>query len=363
MSTVVTGYHWDETNPEEITGAKLNATGSGTVTGITQSDLGTGVSLITIGTSPPTPSTGLAWFDTTQGAGRGLFKLYDNGRWTTVSQGFLGWNNGTTLARGNLVSYDTSLTPATVGTVPVHKTSIPTAGAVQFERPVGVAAEQIVNGGTGIILTYGYATCRKDAVAVTAGDAMAASLTGVGQGTSDSLGSWGPAGGSASFGRWLDTSAAAADTEVSCFIYGATPASWTVFKNSGGTVLANAAVPVLNAWTATPSAPSTAPIGTIAHICQFFVTSTTVAATPWIFGLRMTNSTVDVGTGAAHMRGCVVGAAVPLAYNAFGGQLKVFETTAASSNTMQYFLNSSAAAGTFAMTINEIGVIVGGQIA
>jgi hypothetical protein len=262
-----------------------------------------------------------------------------------------------------MVTYDTSLTPATVGTIPVAKTQIPTAGAVQFSRPIGVAAESIANGATGIILTYGYATCLKDAVAITAGDALAASITVVGEGTSDSLGSWGPAGGSASIGRWLDTSAAGAGTEVSCFLYGATAASWTVFKNSGGTVLANAAVPTLNAWTATPSAPSTAPIGTIAHICQFFVTSTTVAATAIIFGLRMTNSTVDVGTGAAHMRGCVVGAGAPAAYNAFGGQLIVYETTAASSNTMQYFINSSAAAGTFAMTINEVGVIVGGQIA
>jgi hypothetical protein len=367
MGNVVTGYHWDTANPEEITGEKLNETGSGTVSGITQSDLLTGTSLITIGTSAPPTATGVAWFDTTQGAGRGLFKLFDNGRWTTVAQGFLGWNNGTGLARGNLVVYDPTLTPATVGTVPVIKNPVGVANSVQMSRPIGVAAEGITNGATGIILDYGYATCLKDAATVTAGDALVASsnTTTAGYGTSGNLGSWGPVGGSPSLGRWMDTSSGSAGTEVSVFLHGATAASWNVFKNSGGTVVYNAISVTATAgesFTGT-NAFATAPIGTIAHICQVKLAYNQAAVVTVAIGLRMVNASVTESTGAAYAGGNFTGIVAPAVPNNFRCQLIVPETTAASSNQLQYSLAATdTGANRFTLSVYEVGVIVGGQI-
>jgi hypothetical protein len=359
MATIVPGYSFTDT--EQVTAEKLRLLASGTVTGLVQGDVGTGSSLITIGTSPPPTFTGAAWFDTTQGAGEGILKIFDNGKWTAISQGFLGINTGTSISRGHLVSYDSGTTPAVVGTIPVHKTSIPTTGAVQFERPIGVAAESAANAASFIVITYGYCTVLKDAVSVTAGDTVAASLTGVGNGTSGNLGSWGPAGGSATIGRWMDTSAAAADTEVSCFIYGAVPASWLAAKNNGGTLVYNAISPVANAWTGTNTF-ATAPIGTIGHICQVTATQSTAVTLPVVVGLRMVNASVDLLTGAATLTGNTTGAAAPNDYNRFSGQLIVFETTAASSNQLQYFFDSSTTTG-WTLTVQEVGVISGGQIA
>ena len=359
MATIVPGYSFTPT--ETVTNTKLAQLASGTVTGITQSDSTAG--MITVSSSAPTGSTGYGWFDTSSGAGRGVLRIFDNGVWVPVGEGFVGYNNGLTVSRGTPVVYDSSFVAGvTAGRIPFRRAAAPAANTATQERSLGVAAESIVNGATGVILTHGYGTGLKDAANITAGDAAMVSSTTSAQLTTGNVGSWGTPGGSSYFGRWLDTSAAAAGTEVAMLITGPTPASWVVFKNSGGTVLTNALVPTLNAWTATTVAPSAAPPGTIAHICQFFITSTTAAATGIVVGLRMTNSTVDIGTGAAHMRGVAVGSGAPTNYQGMAGQLIVPETTGASSNTMQYFVNSSAAAATFALTINEVGIVVGGQV-
>lgn len=359
MSTLVNGYTFAAT--ERVTAAKLNAlVSNGSVSGIVQADATD--TLIVTGTSAPPVATGRAWFDTTQGAGRGLFKLYDNGRWTAVAQGFLAYNNGTTLARGNLVYYDSSLTPATVGTVPVAKTQIPTSGAVQMARPIGVAAETIANANTGIIIESGYATCLKDAATVTAGDALVASLSVLseGKGTTGNLGSWGTPGGSASIGKWLDTNSSSAGTEVSVYLYGPSAASWVAFKNSGGSaVYSGVTVSVFTAWTGSATF-STAPIGTIARICQVTLTKSATNG-QMVVGLRMTNATVDIGTGAPFFAGFMTAGAT--ANHTIRAQLIVPETTAASGNALQYYVSGTDTSGTITLTVYETGVIVGGQIA
>lgn len=361
MATVTPGYSFGAT--ETVTNTKLAALASGTVTNIVQADATD--TMIVVGVSPPSAATGRAWFDTSQGAGEGILKIYDNGRWTAVSQGFLGYNNGTSLSRGHIVQYDSSLTPASVGTIPVSKTAAPSAGVVQLARPRGVAAESIANGAYGVIITTGYCTVLKETGTVTAGDLIVPSSTvgasSNGRGESGNVGSWGATGGHAGIGRWLDTSAAVADTEVSAFIFPPS-GSWTAFKNNGGTVVNNATNPTFNAWTNAGSLSTNVP-GTIAHVFQFFVTYNQAATVGVIFGLRMLNSTVDVGTGAAHMRGSVTGAAGLANYNAYGGTLIVPETTGAAANTLQYYINSSdATSARWAMTINEVGVVIGGSI-
>lgn len=363
MADVVTGYHWSETSPEKITGAKLNATGSGTVTNITQGDLGSGFTGITVGTAAPTGSTGVGWFDTTQGAGKGVLKFYDNGRWAPVAQGFLGFNTGTTISRGHIVQYDSATTPATVGTVPVNKTSAPTAGVVQLARSRGVAAESIANGATGVIITHGYCEVLKETGTVTAGDLIVPSSTvgasSNGRGESGNVGSWGTTGGHAAIGRWLDTSSAVADTLVSAFIFPPS-GSWTAFKNNGGTLVYNAISPVANAWTGTNTFATNVP-GTIAHICQITATQSTAATLPIVVGLRMVGAAVDLLTGAATAAGNTTGAVAPNDYNRFQAQLIVAETTGTATNQLQYFFDSSTTTG-WTLSVQEVGVIIGGSI-
>lgn len=364
MADVVTGYHWSETSPEKITGAKLNLTGSGTVTNITQADLGSGFTGITIGTSAPTASTGKGWFDTTQGAGNGLLKFYDNGRWTPVAQGFLGFNTGTTLSRGHIVQYDSSTLSSTAGQIPVTKTTAPSAGVVQLSRAKGVAAESIANSATGIILTHGYCEVLKETGTVTAGDLIVPSNTVAaasnGRGDSGNVGSWGATGGHAAIGRWLNTSSAVADTLVSAFIFPPS-GSWTAFKNNGGTVVYNATTVAagFGTWQGSASFSTNVP-GTIAHICQVILTKSATTGN-MIVGLRMTGSTVDIGTGAASVAGTLT-AGASATKNSLRGQLIVPETTGVATNTLQYYVDGSDTTGTIQLTVNEVGVIIGGSI-
>lgn len=366
MADVITGYHWSETSPEKITGAKLNLTGSGTVTNITAADLGSGFTGITIGTAAPTPSTGKGWFDTTQGAGNGILKFYDNGKWAPVAQGFLGFNTGTTLSRGHIVQYDSATLSSTAGVIPVSKTQAPSAGVVQLARARGVAAESIANGATGVIISTGYCEVLKETGTVTGGDLIVPSSTvgasSNGRGESGNVGSWGTTGGHAAIGRWLNTSSAVADTLVSAFIFPPS-GSWTAFKNNGGTAVYSGVTVTATAgesWTGTNSFSTNVP-GTIAHICEVRLNNSNAAVAAFAFGLRMVNASVTENAGAAYFGGNLTGGAG--VFNYARAQLIVPETTGAGTNQLQYSLASSdTTASRFTLTVFEVGVVIGGSI-
>lgn len=356
MATVTPGYTFQDT--ETVTAAKLALLASGTVTGVGQGDVGSGNSLVITSATPPTAATGVAWFDTSQGAGRGILRIYDNGVWRPVAEGFIGYNNGLTVARGAPVVYDTSFSSGvTVGTVPFRRTSIPTSGAVQMERPIGVAGESIVNAATGIILTQGYATAIKDGSNITAGDPCVPSITTAAQCTTGALGSWGYPEGSACFGRWMDTSAAASGTEVAVWLTGHVGGSWFAFKNAPATIVNG--TPTAGAWTDT-SALSVAPIGTVARVCQMQLAKS-VTNGILLMGLRMKNATVDINTGASMVSSGATLTAGANDYNVMRAQVIVPETTAASTNLMQYWVSGSDTTN-LTLKIYEVGVIVGGQV-
>lgn len=369
---IQTGYAFN--NTEQVTGDKINlAINASSLSNVNQINAAAG--LITVSTTAPSAGSGFGWFDISAGAGRGILRVYDNGIWRPVAEGFVGYNNGLTVARGAPVVYDaTFATGVSVGQVPFRKTNAPTSGAVQMDRAIGVAAESIVNAITGVILTRGYATAIKDASTVTAGDPLVPSITTNAQATTGALGSWGYPEGSA-FGRWLNTSSAAAGTEVPVFLTGSQRSSWVAFKNSGGTaVFTNAAPGVAgdnDKWSGSFATPqfgtfATAPIGTIARVCQCLITQVTDAAATvarLAFGLRAKNATITLDTGAAfagglfHARG-----AGTITGQAFRCQLNVQETTAASSNQCEFYIETGGTVTGLRVSVTEVGVIVGGQV-
>jgi len=347
---------------DQVTHTKLhNLVDLATIASLDQTNATAGV--ITASASQPTSTTGFAWFDTNMGAGYGALLVADNGGFEIAGEYALGYNgSGLDITRGMLIQYD-SATASVDGRVAITKSQTPTANSVQQNRPIGAAYRTIANGATGPIISKGKVLLIKDAATVAAGDPVVVSITDKGYATTNALGSWGTPFGACAIGIWLEASSAASGTEVMAYLFGAQRASWVAFKNtavalhSGGgyTVTAD------NAWQGTFTW-STSPIGTVAHILQVRVTSTTnTGAKALVVGARAINATVTLDTGAAVASGMYLDNSTSDG-NGFRCQLIVPETTAASSNTFEIYIGTTDTIGNMTVQLYEVGVIVGGQV-
>lgn len=358
MATVTPGYSF--TSTEIVTNTKLAQLASGTVTGIVQADSTAG--LITVSGSAPSGSTGFAWFDTSLGAGYGTLRIYDNGEWKAVAEGFIALNNGLTVAAGAPVRIDTSVTSAQSGArMAVVRGTAPAAGVVQQQIPIGVTAEQIVNGGVGVVLTHGKVKATKDTVNITAGDPMCISSVNDAQWSTNSVGSWGTPFGSGTCGVWLETSSAAAGSTVTGYLFGQSYNSWNAYKSAPAVLLNDVAPSALATWQ-TAVSWSNSPAGCVAHLVQVRLKGTAaVTAEQWVFGMRANGSSLTIDTGAAFLSAFSDDSSGN-AREGLRGQLVVPMGT--TDNKFQWYVDTgtTATAAQSSVLLYEVAAICGGQV-
>lgn len=143
MATLTRGYTFGST--ETVTSAKLSAlVDNGSVSNIGRADVSSTSSLITKqSTAPSAPSTGEFWFDTTLN----LLRRWDGSAWQVVARGVVRTADAT-FAVGEVACVDTG----TAGRVSK------TTSTSSHSRIVGIAAEVISSGSSGVFLTDGLAT-------------------------------------------------------------------------------------------------------------------------------------------------------------------------------------------------------------
>lgn len=350
---LIDGYEFDE--DESVTGAKLKLQFTrGGVTGIKQESISDGV--IVAQPAAPTAAVGRAWADTSQGNGRVHLRIFDGFDWTSVAEGFIGYNaSGVTIGAGAPVLVDSSAVSQITGSrVQIIRTT------AQTQNPLGVALGEILNGAFGIIITKGKAKAIKDGTAVTAGDCVVPSATAA-QVTTGVGSTWGHPFGSRAMGVFLETSSASAGTLVDVFLFGPNMATWTAYKSTP-LVLVNSANPSALATWQTAVSWSTSPVGVIAHLAQIRVTgsgaSTNVGV---VFGMRPNGSTKTISDGMPFLGGTIQEGADDA--NGLYGQLWVPAST--SDDKFQWYFDSAAGAITNAeatVTIWECAIMVGGEI-
>lgn len=358
--TVTRGYTFGAT--ETVTNTKLHTlVDSATVSALTQAAMTAGVITVS-GSAPSSPSTGHAWFDTSLGAGYGTLRIYDNGEWKAVAEGFIALNNGLTAAQGAPVRIDTSVTSNQAGArMAVVRGTAPSAGVVQQQIPIGVLAEQIVNGGVGVVLTRGKVKATKDSVNITAGDPMCISSVTDAQWSTNSVGSWGTPFGSGTCGVWLETSSAAAGTQVTGYLFGQSYNSWNAYKSAPAVLLNEVSPSALATWQ-TAVAWSSSPAGCVAHLVQVRLKGTAaVTAGQFVFGMRANGSSLTIDTGASFISASTDDSSANAREGLRGMLIVPMGTT---DNSFQWYVDTGTTltAAQMSVILHEVGAIVGGQV-
>lgn len=164
MSTIAKGH--DFNTGDDATAANINSmVDDATIADILRSELDSDATKVTfIGASSPSgPEEHDTWYDT----GRSFLLKYTGSAWDLVGRGFLSTNAmGVTMDQGTVVK-------------PVNTLEV-TATEPGDHNTVGVAAEHIAPGGTGLIQTFGTASVRYSATA-TLGEILIPSTTATGE--------------------------------------------------------------------------------------------------------------------------------------------------------------------------------------
>lgn len=342
-----------------------------TVSAIAPADMSSSTGGIYVQATAPSGKTGDLWFQTSIANSLGVLWEFDGNQWKIVGEGFIGINpNGTTIGAGAAVTLDTTTqyTDSRLGVTKIN---------ARTQVPVGVAlAEIATGGGTGPIITKGRCIVLKDSTTTAIGDPIIWDGTTSGQMTTGAIGSWGQPHGTGSLGVWLEASSG---SSAQAYITPSPRGCWIAAKNNGGSTVVNDASPSALAtwqtavdWAGGSGASKILP-GAVGHIIQVRCWYTdTVGATigdvrDFVFAARAANASVDLDTGAASFSGLLYdggNGASPTSGQAGRAQLIVWETTGASANQFQWYLDSAKGniAATWKVHIKEVGLIIGGRI-